>query len=120
MHELSIAMSLVDVACEKAAALGDVRVDKLYVRVGAFSGVVKDALSFCFDAAAQGSPIEGARLEIEDVPVTVFCARCSAERKIVGPTVLRCPVCGEPVPDVVAGRELELTALEVSDRAAHC
>jgi hydrogenase nickel incorporation protein HypA/HybF len=86
MHELSIALSLVDVACEKAAALGDVRVDTVFVRIGPLSGVVAESLLFCCDEAARGSAIEGARLEIE----------------------------------TGAGRDLDLTALEVTDRAAHC
>ena len=40
MHELSLAMSLVDVACEKAQTLGDVRVEALHVRLGPYCGVV--------------------------------------------------------------------------------
>jgi hydrogenase nickel incorporation protein HypA/HybF len=118
MHELSIALRLVDIACEKAAALGDVQVDALYVRLGAFSGVVKEALSFCFESAARGSAIEGARLEIEELPLVAFCPRCSAERRLAG-VQLCCPVCGEPTPEIVAGGELELTALEVTDHAPH-
>ena len=118
MHELSLAMSLVDVACEKAQTLGDVRVEAVHVRLGPYCGVVKEALAFCFEAAAQGSAVEGARLDIEDLPVIVFCARCSAEQQLAGVPQLRCPVCDERTPDIVTGRELELTALEVSDRAA--
>jgi len=119
MHELSIAVRLVDIACEKAAALGDVRVDAVHVRLGPFSGVAKEALSFCFDSAAFGSAIEGARLEIEEVPVVAFCPRCSAERQLAGPQHLCCPVCGEATPAILAGGELELTALEVTDHAPH-
>lgn len=119
MHELSVAMSLVEAACEKAGALGDVRVDTVFVRLGAYSGVVKDALAFCFEVAAQGSAIEGARLDIEDVPVVVFCARCAAERPLTMMSHLRCPVCDDPTPEIVTGRELELTALEVTDHAPH-
>lgn len=120
VHELSVALSLVDVACEKAGALGDVRVDAVYVRLGVLSGVVKDALSFCFEAAAKGTAVEGARLEIEDVPVTILCPLCAAERQLASIQHLRCPICDEPTPDVIDGRELELAALEVSDRAPHC
>ncbi len=119
MHELSVAMSLVEAACEKAGTLGDVRVDAVFVRLGPFSGVVKDALAFCFDVAAQGSVIEGARLDIEDVPVVVFCPRCAVERQLAGWQHLCCPVCGESTPEIVTGRELELTALEVRDCAPH-
>lgn len=69
MHELSVAISLVDAACERLDALGDVRVEAVCVRLGPLSGVVKDALLFCFDAATQGTRLEGARLDIEDAPL---------------------------------------------------
>jgi hydrogenase nickel incorporation protein HypA/HybF len=118
MHELSIAMSLVEMACEKAVELGDVRVEALYLRLGPLSGVVKESLLFSFDLAAQGTAVEGARLEIEDVPLTVFCPDCREERPLSGPPRLRCPVCGAATPQVVQGRELELRALEVMENAA--
>jgi hydrogenase nickel incorporation protein HypA/HybF len=116
MHELSIALSLVDAACEKAAELGkEVRVEALHVRLGALSGVVRQALEFSFDLATDGTAIAGARLVIEEVPVTVRCPHCDAARQL--PTIhhFACPVCGTPTPEVLSGRELELTALEVSE-----
>lgn len=67
MHEMSIAMSLVELACEKAAALdGGPRVEALHLRIGSLSGVVPDALLFSFDLAAKGTAVEGARLEIDE------------------------------------------------------
>jgi len=119
VHELSVAMSLVEAACDKADALGEVRVEAVCIRVGALSGVVKEALSFCFEAASKGTPIEGARLEIEDVPATILCPRCCVERQLASIQHRRCPVCDAPTPDVIGGGELELTALEVSDYAPH-
>ncbi len=119
MHELSIALSLVDAACEAAAPLGDVRVEALHVRIGALSGVVKEALAFSFDMAARGTAIDGARLDIEDVPVTGFCPHCNAARTLEPVSfTLRCPVCGGPLTKLIQGREMELTALEVSDEQA--
>jgi hydrogenase nickel incorporation protein HypA/HybF len=117
VHELSIAVGLVEAACEKAAALGDVSVEALHLRLGALSGVVRDALVFSFDVAAAGTPVEGARLEIVEVPLTVHCPRCDEERELPG-FPLVCPVCGAKTPEVVRGRELELHALEVRDNAA--
>lgn len=119
MHELSIAMSLVDAACEKAAELGGVRVEVLNVRLGALSGVVREALEFSFDLAAEGTAIAGARLVIEEVPVTVRCPRCDAERRLASIQHFHCPVCDTPTPEVVGGRELELATLEVSDLCSH-
>lgn len=119
VHELSIALSLVEAACEAAAPLGNVRVEALHVRLGALSGVVKEALAFSFDMAARGTAIDGARLDIEDVPVTAFCPACDAERMLDATTfALRCPQCDGPLTKLIHGREMELTALEVSDEQA--
>jgi hydrogenase nickel incorporation protein HypA/HybF len=116
MHEMSIAISLVEAACEKAASLGDVRVEALHVRLGALSGVVRDALEFSFEVAAAGTAVEGARLEVAEVPLTVLCPRCEKERELPG-FPLVCPACGTATPQVIRGRDLELSALEVSDNA---
>jgi hydrogenase nickel incorporation protein HypA/HybF len=118
MHELSIALALVEMASEESVRLGDVRVDALHVRIGPLSGVVKEALRFSFDLAIAGSPIEGARIEFEEVPLTVFCESCCCERTLEHAQHLRCPVCHALAPDVRSGRELQLAALEVTDRAA--
>ena len=118
MHELSIAVSLVEMACEKAAELGGVRVEALHLKLGPLSGVVKDALLFSWGVAAEGTAIAGARLDVTDVPLVVFCTTCAAERTLEEPYLV-CPVCETPTPSVVTGRELELFALEVQDVEDH-
>jgi len=65
MHELSIAVGLVDAICEELPKLGDVHIRSVHVTVGALSGVAPEALLFAFDVATSESPIAGARLEIE-------------------------------------------------------
>jgi hydrogenase nickel incorporation protein HypA/HybF len=67
MHELSIALSLVELASEEAGRLHAAHVNALYVRVGALSGVAVESLRFSFELAAEGSIVEGARLELETV-----------------------------------------------------
>lgn len=118
MHELSIAVSLVELAAEKAAALGDVRVEALHLRIGPLAGIVKDSLLFGFEVAAKDTRLEGARLEIEELPLTAHCPQCSEDRALPGRWSLRCPECGTPTPAIVGGRELELVAMEVEDHAA--
>ncbi|HEY1496909.1 MAG TPA: hydrogenase maturation nickel metallochaperone HypA [Candidatus Solibacter sp.] len=66
MHELSIAMSIVEVASEEAQRQGGARVEAVHLKLGALSGVVKDALLFSWDLACEDSPIAGAKLEIEE------------------------------------------------------
>ncbi len=112
MHELSIAVSLVELAQEEAQARGG-QVTAVYLRVGALSGVVRDALLFSYTVACQGTPLEGSRLEIEDVPVVVYCADCGEQRTLASIQLFRCPQCGAPTGDVRSGKELELVALEI-------
>lgn len=114
MHELSIALGLVDAASEEAVRRG-VTVDALHVRIGALSGVVADALRFSYELASDGTPVAGSRLVIEEVGVRVHCPTCRMDRPVASVQEFRCAVCATPTADVVAGRELELFALEVRD-----
>jgi hydrogenase nickel incorporation protein HypA/HybF len=118
MHELSIALELVEVAVAEAQRLGDVRIVALHLRVGPLAGIVPDALRFSFDVAAAGTAIEGARLEIEQDEVTAWCATCAEARALASMQHRRCPVCDDATPDLLGGDGLELTALEIADRAS--
>lgn len=118
MHELSIAHSLVELAVEAADNNGMKRVKTLYLKLGALSGVVKEALDFSFDVVIQGTPLEGARLVIEDVPVKIFCPDCQEARILPEPFPMRCPVCGTKTGQLLEGREMELYALEGGEEHA--
>ena len=120
MHELSIAQYLIDAACDAASQEGSFQVTRVVTRIGRLSGVVKEALRFSFDLAAEGTACEGAVLDIEDVSVSVLCPRCDAPRELVDDWHLACPICGTPTPTILSGRELELVSVEVmADATAH-
>src|ERR1051326_5924167 len=95
MHELSIAMSLLDVAAEEAAKRGDAKVSAIHVRIGRLSGVEKKALVGAFEMAREQSDFPGCKLVIEEVPTVIFCAKCAAEREVGETPEMRCSVCGE-------------------------
>ncbi|GAX89145.1 hydrogenase maturation nickel metallochaperone HypA [Effusibacillus lacus] len=118
MHELSIAHSLVELAVEAAENSGIRRVQALYMKLGVLSGVVKEALEFSFDVVIEGTPLEGARLVIEDVPVKIFCPNCREARVLPEPFPMRCPLCGTKTGQVIEGREMELYALEGGEEDA--
>jgi len=115
VHELSIAESIVDIVAETVERRGAGRVAAVHLRLGALAGVVDEALLFSFEVAAAGSPVEGAELRIEKVPVTVYCPSCRIDRVLAGVQPLCCPTCGTPTPNVISGTELEVTAMEVED-----
>src|SRR6516225_7281779 len=103
MHELSIAMGIVEAAVDEAKQR-NVQVSAVHLRLGALSGVVKDALLFCYDVACQDTPLQGSRLIVEEVPVAVFCARCNEKRVIESLQSFTCPQCGAPAGNVLQGR----------------
>jgi hydrogenase nickel incorporation protein HypA/HybF len=111
MHELSIALSILDLVAEEAERRGG-RVVAVHLKLGPLSGVAKEALLSAYDLAREGTPLAGADLRIEEVPVVARCPACAAARTLVFPH-LCCPTCGAPTPDVVSGREREVVALEI-------
>ena len=115
MHELSIAVSLIEAAEERAREEGAGRILRMCLRVGPLSGVVPEALASAFELASHSTMAEGALLEIERVPLSVFCAAC--EREVVVRTAFSfaCPACGLPTGDIRSGKELEFSSMEIED-----
>jgi hydrogenase nickel incorporation protein HypA/HybF len=113
MHELSIALSILDVAAEESERQGGGRVAAIHLRLGPLSGVVAEALRSAYELARESSCFPAAELIIEEVPLVVRCPSCAAERTLASPQQLCCPDCGTPTPEVVRGRELDVVALEI-------
>jgi hydrogenase nickel incorporation protein HypA/HybF len=113
MHELSIAMSIIDLAWEEAESYGALGVDVVYLKLGPLSGIVKEALLFSYEIACQQTPLEGSKLVIEEVPIVVNCPVCMERRSVQSLQSLRCVACGTPTPEILEGRELMVTAMEL-------
>jgi hydrogenase nickel incorporation protein HypA/HybF len=115
VHELSIAMSILEVAEEESERHGGVKVEAIHLKLGPLSGVVKEALISAFELAREATPFATAQLVIEEIPVSVFCSTCQAERPIHSLQQFFCAECDTPATEVVHGRELELAALELAE-----
>jgi hydrogenase nickel incorporation protein HypA/HybF len=66
MHEMGIATSVIEAVRVEAARRPGSRVTKVGLRIGEFSGVDRDSLSFCFEALVKDTDLESAVLAIED------------------------------------------------------
>ena len=115
MHELSIAISIVEMAQEESERRGNAQVLAVYLRLGQLSGVVKEALLSSFEMACEATPLAGSRLLIEEIPVEVFCPTCDGPRMVDSIQWFCCPDCGTPTPTVLHGKELEVVALEIRE-----
>ena len=109
MHELSLVQSVVEI-CEQHSE--GRRVLEVTLGIGALSGVVPEALEFCFEAAAKETLLEGAKLIINRVPATGFCTVCGVVSKME--TYFdSCPCCGALGLDLRSGDEMRVKDLEV-------
>lgn len=113
MHELSICLSILDVAGEEVDRRGNPQVEAIYLRLGPLSGVVKEALLSAFELAREATPFRCTRLVIEEVPIVVYCSKCDAERPVRSMQDFSCAECDTPASKLIHGRELELAALEL-------
>ena len=77
------------------------------------SGVEPDALSFAFEVLRKDTLAAEAKLEIETVPASCWCARCQTEFPVLD-LIYQCPQCHEPSAELRRGLELELVSIEVS------
>jgi hydrogenase nickel incorporation protein HypA/HybF len=114
MHELSIAISMIDQILEESDGRGGLAVEVVHLKLGIFSGVDKDALSFAYELACEGSFLEGSRLVIETIPLVIYCAACQKDRTPPSVYELSCPECGSPGQKIITGREIEVASLEVA------
>lgn len=118
MHELGLATSILDIVRQYVPEDRGALVRRVHVRVGDLSGVMTDALAFCFSVAVEGTPYRSAVLDIEHVPICGRCKDCGAALSMVQP-VFWCPECHSPRVHMVSGRELSVLDVEMDDEPDH-
>ncbi len=109
MHEMSLAQELVAVVSDR---LDGRRATTVRLRVGLLSCVVPEALRMCVELASAGTPVDGAHLEIEEVPGRLWCRTCATEQPCPD-LVLLCP-CGSADVEIIAGQELSIVSVDVA------
>ena len=82
------------------------------LRIGEMSDIVEDSLRFGLEALTKGTDFGGVAVTVETVPVRGKCELCQREFRIVGFRFV-CPECGGTKIEVVSGKELDISYLEV-------
>jgi hydrogenase nickel incorporation protein HypA/HybF len=108
MHELAVTQEIVEIASERAQGA---RVKRIVVEIGKLSAVLPDAVRFCFEVVAEGSPVEGAELEILETPGSARCRACAGLVALDRPFG-RCS-CGSTDLKWLSGEELRVKTLEL-------
>jgi hydrogenase nickel incorporation protein HypA/HybF len=113
MHEMGIALQIIEIATASIPPnLADVRIETVNLKIGKLAAVVPDSLRFCFDVAVKDTPLAGAKLVIEEVPVVASCKDCKARWTIEEPVFI-CKTCQSGSLEILSGRELDIESIEV-------
>jgi hydrogenase nickel incorporation protein HypA/HybF len=108
MHELALVESVIEMVAEHAQGH---RVRRVKLEIGKLTCVTPDAIRFCFDVAAEDTPLEGARLEIIEIEARARCRACGGTF-VQGTLWASCP-CGAQDCERMSGEELRVKEYEL-------
>jgi len=109
MHEMGIAKQIIEIATSSIpGGMEDIPVERVNLKVGKLSSVVPDSLRFCFEILSINTPLSGADLNIEVVPILARCNECKFEWTINEP-IFMCKNCKSGSIEIISGRELDIT-----------
>lgn len=110
MHELSIVMSVVDIANEEAIKAKVEAFSQIELKIGTQSGIEMDAFNFAWPIGVKDSVLENANLLVHYVQAISECSECGNKFEIEN-IYDSCPKCNSIFTEVIQGKELKISAL---------
>ena len=114
MHELGIAINIVEVVQRHLPPDKKVQVKKISIRAGKLTALYPPALETCIEAVARDTPVQGAAVVVIDDPIRAKCRSCHAVSEFDEPPFV-CAMCGQTQLDMVSGRDLFVESIEVEE-----
>jgi hydrogenase nickel incorporation protein HypA/HybF len=112
MHEMSIAMNMVDIVCQKANEENALKINSVDLEIGELSGVIINSLEFCFEAACKNTIADGAKLNIHEINAEAFCKSCNKNFTLES-DFSPCPTCNNFNFEFIKGKELSIKSFNI-------
>ena len=112
MHEMTIAMNIVDIICQKANDEKAVKVNIVELVIGELSGIMINSLEFCFEAACKNTIADGAELKINIINAEAFCKSCNKNFSIES-DFSPCPTCNDFNFELIKGKEFSIKSFNI-------
>jgi len=113
MHELSLVMSIIDIAEEQVKQNSAHRVDEIELEIGTMAGVEMESLDFAWQVAVKDTVLSEAHREVRVVEAKARCMDCGKEF-FVTERFQPCPECHDYLTEFIQGKELRVKSLVVS------
>ena len=114
MHELSIAMGIVELAEKEAKKAGSDVIYSIELEIGTLSGIELEALEFAWPVAVKGTALENAEKIIHQPEGKARCSECGLDYQIEN-LYDACPDCNCYLKDIYQGKELRIKSLTIPD-----
>ncbi len=111
MHEFSIMQNLLKIIEKEAKANSLSKVNGITVKIGKLRQVVPEFIEFAFATIAKDTIADGAKLNIESIPITIHCEKCNKDYPVIEDTYT-CPDCDSLDIKVITGKEIILASIE--------
>ena len=110
MHELSIVMSVVEIAEKTAEKHSITSFSEIELDIGTLSGIEIDALNFVWKAGVRNSVLQDAAKRINLIEGEAICDDCEKEYNITD-YYEGCPACEGFSKTIIKGQELKVKSL---------
>jgi hydrogenase nickel incorporation protein HypA/HybF len=112
MHEMTIAMNIVDIVCKQANDEKAHKINSVELEIGELSGIMIDSLEFCFEAACKNTIADGADLNIHTIKAQAFCKSCNINFN-TDSAFSPCPTCDNFNFELIVGKELSIKSFNI-------
>ncbi len=113
MHELSIAMGIIDIAQKEIDKVNAKKIELIELEIGTLAGIEFDSLDFVWPSAVKGTVLEHAVKKINIIHGEAKCSDCDTIFKLDN-IYDACPNCNGYLKGIIKGKELLVKSLEVS------
>ena len=114
MHEVAIAMGMVDELLRIGRENNAKRITAVSLKIGKMSGIVTDSLKFAFDAVKLEHPeLLTAEVMINEVPLIYECNDCDNSFDTDSFHFPACPECGSYNLKLISGEEQDIENVEL-------
>jgi hydrogenase nickel incorporation protein HypA/HybF len=113
MHELSVALNIVDIAENEVRKAGARKVDEITIEVGRLTNIDTGALNFAWEAAVKNTVLEEAKRNMIGIPGKACCVQCGTDYELDN-LYDACPNCHSFMRKINMGKDLLVKSLVVS------
>lgn len=124
MHELSLAVSVIETVLKAAKEHNAMKILEINLEIGDFTVVSEDPLRFALEITSKDTIAEDAKINIKRKPGRIRCKKCGYEGE--SPPIeedplqhllmssLKCPKCGNTHTEIIGGREMGVVDIVAS------